>query len=127
MVENPPANAEDMGSIPGLGRSPGVRSGNPFQYACLENPMDTGDWWAIVHGVTKSQKRLKRLNNSITLCVFVCVCAYIYIYISHLYPFICPWTLRLTPYLGYCEYYNEHGSVDYLEILISYPLDIYLE
>ena len=54
VVENPPANAEDMGSIPGLGRSPGVRSGNPLQYACLENPMDTGAWWATVHGVTNS-------------------------------------------------------------------------
>ena len=40
MVENPPANAGDTGSIPGSGRSPGVGNGNPLQYSCLENPMD---------------------------------------------------------------------------------------
>ena len=37
-------NAEDLGSIPGLGRSPGERNGNPLQYSCLENPMDGGTW-----------------------------------------------------------------------------------
>ena len=40
--------------IPGSGRSPGGGNGNPFQYSCLENPMDRGAWWATVHGVTKS-------------------------------------------------------------------------
>ena len=57
VVENPPANAEDVrdvSSIPGLGRSPGGWHGNPLQYSCLENPLD-GDWWT-------------------TFCV--CVCAY---------------------------------------------------
>ena len=53
MVKNPPANAGDMGLIPGLGRSPGEGNGNPFQYSCLENPMDRGAWWATVHGVAK--------------------------------------------------------------------------
>ena len=48
-------NAGDLGSIPGLGRSPGEGNGNPLQYSCLENPMDRGAWWATVHGVTKSQ------------------------------------------------------------------------
>ena len=38
MVKNPPANAGDTGSIPGLGRSPGGGHGNPLQYSCLENP-----------------------------------------------------------------------------------------
>ena len=51
-------NAGDMGSIPGLGRSPGEGNGNPLQYSCLENPMDGGAWWAIVHRVAKSQTRL---------------------------------------------------------------------
>ena len=46
-------NAEDPGSIPGLGRSPGEGNGNPLQYYCLENPMDRGAWWATVHGVTE--------------------------------------------------------------------------
>ena len=48
-------NAGDMGSIPGLGRSPGEGHGNPLQYSCLENTMDRGAWWAIAHRVTKSQ------------------------------------------------------------------------
>ena len=51
-------NAGDLGSIPGLGRSPGEGHGNPLQYSCLENPMDRGAWRATVHGVTKSQTRL---------------------------------------------------------------------
>ena len=48
---------EDLGSIPGLGRSPGGGRGNPLQY-CLENPMDRGAWHAPVHGVAKSWTRL---------------------------------------------------------------------
>ena len=53
MVKNPPANAEDMGSTPGSGRSPGEGNGNLLQNSCLGNPMDRGAWWAIVHGVAK--------------------------------------------------------------------------
>ena len=48
----------EMGSIPGSGRSPRGRHGNPLQYSCLKNPMDRGAWWAIVHGTVKSQTRL---------------------------------------------------------------------
>ena len=48
-------NAEDLGSVPGLGRFPTEGNGYPLQYSCLENPMDRGYWWATVHGVTKSQ------------------------------------------------------------------------
>ena len=54
VVKNPPASTgdiRDMGSIPGLGRSPGEGNGTPLQYSCLENPMDRGAWWATVHGV----------------------------------------------------------------------------
>ena len=61
IVKNPPANAEDTrytGSIPGLGRSPGVGNGNPLQYSCLENSVDRGAWQATVHKVRKSQTRL---------------------------------------------------------------------
>ena len=54
MVKNPPANAGDAGLIPGLGTSPVVGNGNPFQYSCLENPMDRGAWWATVHRVAKN-------------------------------------------------------------------------
>ena len=45
----------DMGSIPGLRRSPGEGNGNPLQYCYLENSMDRGAWWAPVHGVAKSR------------------------------------------------------------------------
>ena len=44
-------NAGDLGLIPGSGRSPGEGNSNPFQYSCLENLMDRGDWQATVHGV----------------------------------------------------------------------------
>ena len=56
MVKNLLASAgdiRDLGSVPGLGRSPGGGYGNPLQYSCLENPMDTGAWWATVHGVAR--------------------------------------------------------------------------
>ena len=61
MVENLSANvgdAEDLGSIPGLGRSPGEWNGNPLQCSCLGNPMDRGAWWATIHGVAKSWTKL---------------------------------------------------------------------
>ena len=53
LVENPPVNAGDAGSIPGLGSSPGGGHGNPLQYSYLENCMDRGAWQAIVHGIRK--------------------------------------------------------------------------
>ena len=66
VVKNLPANAgdvRDVGSIPGLGRSPGGRNGNPLQYSSLETPMGRGAWWATVHRVAKSQTQLKRLST----------------------------------------------------------------
>ena len=57
-VKSLPADAEDLESVPGLGRSPGGGNGNPFQYSCLENPMDRGAWWVTVHGVANSQIQL---------------------------------------------------------------------
>ena len=58
VVKKPPANARDVGSIPGSGRSPGAGSCNLLQYSCVENPMDRGAWWATVCGVAKSQTLL---------------------------------------------------------------------
>ena len=61
MVKNLPANAgdtEDMGSIPGSGRTPGEGNGNPLQYSCLDTSMDRGAWRATVHGVAKSRTQL---------------------------------------------------------------------
>ena len=60
-VKESACNAGDLCSIPGWGRSAGGGHGNPFQYSCLENPVDSGAWQATVRRVTKSQTRLKRL------------------------------------------------------------------
>ena len=59
MVKNPPANVGDLGSISGLGRSPGGGNGNLLQYSCLGNNVDRRARWAMVHGVTKET----RLSN----------------------------------------------------------------
>ena len=61
-VENPPASAGDVGSVPEWRRSPGEGHDNPLQYSCLENPMDRGAWRPTVHGVTKCWTWLKRLR-----------------------------------------------------------------
>ena len=62
-VKNPPANAGDAGSIPGLERSSGGGNDNPLQGSYLENPLDRGAWQATVHRFTKSQTELKRLST----------------------------------------------------------------
>ena len=58
VVKNQPADARDLGSIPGSGRSLGGENGNPLQYSCLGNPKDRGAWWATVRGVSQSWKQL---------------------------------------------------------------------
>ena len=63
VVKNLPANAGDSGSIPGSGRSPRGGNGNPFQYSCLENPVDRGVWWAAVHGVAKESDMTEQLST----------------------------------------------------------------
>ena len=62
LVKKLPANAEGVGSIPGLVRSPGEGNGNP-QYLCLGNPMDRGDWWATVLCVCSVAKLCLTLCN----------------------------------------------------------------
>ena len=72
MVKNLPANAGDagyMGSVPGLGRSPGGGCGNSLQYFCLENSLDRGGLWAIVHGLANSQIQLKQLST--LFCILI--------------------------------------------------------
>ena len=54
--ESTTCNAGGASSTPGSGRSPGKGNGNPLQYSCLGNPMERGAWWAVVHGVTKSDR-----------------------------------------------------------------------
>ena len=57
----------DVGSVHGLGRSPGGGNSNPLQYSCLKNPMDRGARWAAVHGVAKSRTRLSDFTFTFTL------------------------------------------------------------
>ena len=67
VVKNLPANAgdaRDSGLIPGLGKSPRGGNGNPLQYSCLENSMDRGAWWAIVHGGCKESDTSECLSTA---------------------------------------------------------------
>ena len=64
-------NVGDLGSIPGLARSPGEGNGNPLQYSCLVNPMDGGACWATVHGVAKSWTRLSDFTSFQAFTSFV--------------------------------------------------------
>ena len=80
VVKSPPANAgdvRDLGSIPGSGRG----HGHPLQCSCLENPMDRGVWWAVVHRVSKGCIYTWRV------CVCVCVCVCIYFSFNNFYLF----------------------------------------
>ena len=71
----------------------GEGNGNPLQCSWLENPRDSGAWWAAVYGVAQSRTRLKRHSSNIPLCI-----------VPELsYPFICWWTSRLFPCPGYCK------------------------
>ena len=58
-VKESSSNVGDLGSIPGLRRSPGGGHGNPLQCSCLETPTDRGAWWVILHGVAKSLTETK--------------------------------------------------------------------
>ena len=64
VVKNPSANAGNLGSISGSGRSPGGGNGNPLQYSCLGNPMDRGALWATIHGVAEELDVTQRLNDN---------------------------------------------------------------
>ena len=76
-IKNLPANAgdvRDLGSIPGSGRAPGKGHGDSLQYSCLENSMDRGAWWALVHRVSKCWTWLKYgCWIKIRQCLF-CIC-----------------------------------------------------
>ena len=79
VVKNLPANTgdtRDAGSVPGSGRYPEIRSGNPLQYSCLENSMDGVAWWATIHRAAKSQTRLSDWALSIYIFLIE-VCCYL--------------------------------------------------
>ena len=63
IVKTSPANAGDLGSIPGSERSPGEGNGYSLRYSCLENYVDRGAWWATVQRVEKSQTRLSDFHT----------------------------------------------------------------
>ena len=67
VVKNLPANAGDVGSVPGSGRSPGEENVNPLQYSCLGNPMDRGAWQTTVHGIAKELDSWTQLSNKTTI------------------------------------------------------------
>ena len=70
-ANNPPANlgdARDAVLIPGLGRSPGGRNGNPPQYSCLENSRDREAWWVAVHRVTKESDKTEDTHTHTQGC-----------------------------------------------------------
>ena len=75
------------GSIPRLRRSPGEGNGNPHQYSCLENSMDRGAWWAVVHGVTRSWTWLNHTNTHTNIKINKILYIYIYTHF-HLYLFV---------------------------------------
>ena len=67
VVKNPPANAGDLVSIPGSGRSPGGENGNSLHYSCLENPMDREAWWATVYGGHKESDMAEHTHTHLSL------------------------------------------------------------
>ena len=70
-------NAGDVGSVPGLGRSPGEGNGSPLQYSCLKSPMDRGAWRVTVHGIAESQIGLSNhtTTNKDIVNLFLCLLA----------------------------------------------------
>ena len=81
VVKNLPASprdARDMGSIPVLGRSPGVENGNPLQHSCLENPIGLETWWTAVHGVAKSWLWQHACNWFTRVCKVFIIYAHLY-------------------------------------------------
>ena len=66
-------NEGDLGSIPGLGRSPGAGNGNPLQYSCLENSMDRGAWRAILHGLTRVRHDFVTKQPPPSLGLLLCI------------------------------------------------------
>ena len=91
-------NAGDLGSIPGLGKSPGEGHGNPLQYSCLENSTDRGAWRATVHATAKSLTQLSVISWNLmlwfNLSLFLWPCAHYYY--EYLHTSTPSWVLSVT-------------------------------
>ena len=72
MVENLPASAGDLGSIPGSERASAGGNGNPLQYSCLRNLTDRGAWWATVHGVVEKSDTTEQLTTARRILLRIC-------------------------------------------------------
>ena len=109
----------DPGSIPGLGRSPGERNGNPLQYSCLENFMDRGAWQATVHGVAKVRHDWESslwLNIDFDEFFFFSLCSLPNLQYKGSY-FLHIWS----PYIGkilFIDRITFYGYVDFIMFLI---------
>ena len=112
--EESTCKAGDLGSIPGLGRSPGEGNGNSLQSSCLENRMDSRGWQATVHGVAKSQTRLSHFHLSVPQVIL-----HNALYVSLNVPCLC-WlwlvtcvyllsTLRIKSFSYFCLFHNSHA------------------
>ena len=101
VVENLPANAGDVGSIPGLGRSPAEGNGNPLQYSCLENIMDRGACWATNKAKPVSGRQSISISPSLETC-----CSAFWLYgfpildiaykYNHTHMTVCVWLVSLS-------------------------------
>ena len=87
----------DPGSISGLGRSPGDGNGYPFQYSCLENPLETGAWWATVHGVAESDMT-EQLTHYFFF-YFLKIILFIYLFLLYNIVFVLPYINMHPPWV----------------------------
>ena len=124
-----PYNVGDLGSIPGLGSFPGGGHGNPFQYSCLENPMDRGAWQATVNGIVRAGHDwvTEHTHTLIHTTVFN-LSSEIFLYISEF--FLCigltkkfmekpKWTFGPSQYLYFWNSYGPDFGLIY-HVLASY-------
>ena len=114
VIKNPPANAGDVGLIPGLGRFAWRRNGNPLQYSCLGNCMERGAWWATVHGVAKQADMSQHLNNSYSIHTYAIQFVHFWFYLAS-YKFPIQYILLFFPfqqlYINNIPWYSHTISV----------------
>ena len=122
-------NAGDLGSIPGLGRSPGEGNGNPLQSSCLENPMDKGAWWATVHGVAKSRTWLSDFTSlhfsTFYLKELVTIVIEYYFLWLHVYPFWCGFGMPCLAWEGLVSTDSHNTLLNCILRIFIYYLPIY--